>query len=209
MSRTDPAEIGLRLAAGEVAVLPTETVYGLGIVPGQVKPLTRVFELKGRPPDLNLPVLISGLSQLEELGVDFNSTARQLAQRFWPGPLTIVMGFTESKRRPDWLKDRIEVAIRFPAFEFLVRIANTTGPLLLTSANAHGEGAKDTVHDALHSLLGEPDFAVDAGTLARIPSTIINTRRAPAVLERTGAITATDLDSFIRAKTLTVESWNN
>jgi L-threonylcarbamoyladenylate synthase len=206
MSEVSPAIVGGRLAAGEVGVVPTETVYGLGIIPGHAASLGRVYDLKGRPPQMNLPVLIGTSEHLDMLGVDFNPTAQQLAELFWPGPLTIVMGFDPHKRRPDWLAHRDEVAVRFPAFEFLIRVTSVTGPLLLTSANAHGDGAKSKAPEALQSLLGEPDFVVDAGTLANTPSTIINTRRNPAVVERLGSITLSDLDSFIRDNRLTTEA---
>jgi len=193
-----PAEIAGWLASGAVAILPTETVYGLAIRPGDPAAMDRVFELKGRPREVNLPVIIGSLDQLAELGADFNETARMLAEKFWPGPLTMVLGFRPHGARPEWLAGREEFAVRLPGLKLLREIALAAGPLLVTSANAHGTGAKQVAREAVESLLGAADYVVDGGTLTPVPSTIINVRSSPARIERPGAVTAADLKAFIR-----------
>ena len=205
-SQVTADDVAAWLSGGAIVVLPTETVYGLAAKPGTASSIRRIFELKGRPRELNLPVLIGSTDQLTELGVDFNETARRLANAFWPGPLTIVMGFRPDRARPAWLSGRVEVAIRLPAFQLLRTVANTAGPILLTSANGHGTGPKDVAREAVDSLHGTPDFVVDGGTLASTPSTIVNTRRSPARIERMGAITAADLREFIESRTVVVGS---
>jgi L-threonylcarbamoyladenylate synthase len=201
-----PGEVSRRLLEGAVAVLPTETVYGLAATPAIASAVRRIFELKGRPPEFNLPVLIGGIAQLPDLGVDFNDTARRLADRFWPGPLTMVMGFGGDRERPDWLRERPEVAIRFPAFPFLTDVAALAGPLLLTSANGHGDGAKRTAREAVASLHGAADLVVDGGTLSTVPSTIVNTRHSPARVERVGAIALPDLQGCVGRDRIVVET---
>jgi L-threonylcarbamoyladenylate synthase len=196
------AEIAEWLAGGSVVILPTETVYGLAIKPGDVAAAQRVFELKARPRDFNLPVVIGRTDQLADLGVDFNETARALAERFWPGPLTLAMGFRADAERPEWLAGRIEVAIRFPDMKLLRDVAIAGGPILLTSANAHGTGAKQVASEAVDSLHGAVDYVVDGGTLSPTPSTIVNVRLAPAVIERVGALTTDDLKEFIEQGTV-------
>lgn len=192
-------EIARWLDRGAVVILPTETVYGLAIKAGDAESAKRVFELKSRPRDFNLPVVIGEVSQLASLGVDFNQTARQLAEQFWPGPLTLVMGFREDAERPAWLAGRIEVAIRFPDMKLLRDAALAGGPILLTSANAHGTGPKQVAREAVDSLHGEVDYVVDGGTLSPTPSTIVNVRLAPAVIERLGAVSTADLQSFLES----------
>ena len=191
------------LAAGKTVILPTETVYGLAIHPGSST--QRVYELKGRPSELNLPVVIGDVDQLAHLGVDFNAAAQALARTFWPGPLTLVMGFRSDQSRPLWLEGRDEVAIRFPDFALLRRVAAAGGPFLLTSANAHGTGAKNVAAEAAESLLGDVDYIVDGGTLSPTPSTIINVRVAPARIERMGAVSKDDLEEFIRNGTVAAQ----
>ncbi len=190
-------QIGGWLTAGAVVVLPTETVYGLAVRPGNPATAQRVFDLKGRPQALNLPVLIGALDQLAGLGVDFNAAARRLADRFWPGPLTLVMGFAPGGGRPGWLAGRDEVAIRLPGLALLRETAAAAGPILVTSANGHGAGAKSVAAEAVASLHGTADVVVDGGTLSPLPSTIVNTRVAPPRIERPGAIEESEIAELL------------
>jgi L-threonylcarbamoyladenylate synthase len=187
------------LAAGAVVILPTETVYGLAIQAGNASSTQRIFGLKARPHDFNLPVVIGAIEQLATLGVDYNDTARRLAERFWPGPLTLVTGFRPNAARPEWLSGRIEVALRFPDMKLLRDVALKAGPILLTSANAHGSGPKRIAREAVESLRGDVDYVIDGGTLSSTPSTIVNVRHTPAIIERTGALSEHDLQEFIEA----------
>jgi L-threonylcarbamoyladenylate synthase len=191
-----PREIADRLLSGAAIILPTETVYGLAVRAGDAASAQRVFNLKGRPSLLNLPIVIGDVAQLDALGLDFNETARALAAKFWPGPLTIVMGFDPNRPRPSWLEGRAEVAIRFPEPRLLRDVALAAGPFLMTSANRHGTGAKHVAREAAESLNGHADVVVDGGTLSPIPSTIINARTMPARVERWGAVTESDLADF-------------
>jgi L-threonylcarbamoyladenylate synthase len=200
-------EIASALAAGAAVILPTETVYGLAIQPDAPSGRERVFELKGRPKEMNLPVVIGATEQLGRLGVDFNETARLLAERFWPGPLTLVMGFAPDRERPAWLAGREEVAIRFPDHELLREVARAAGPLLVTSANRHGTGPKSVASEAAASLRGTVDLIVDGGTLSSTPSTIVNTRWSPPRIERVGAVPAAEIEAIVgAARALTTES---
>ena len=107
------------------------------------------------------------------------------------------MGFREQQDRPRWLEGRIEVAVRFPDHRLLQEIARAVGPFLLTSANAHGTGPRARLLDALNSLCAEVDLAIDAGTLTSTPSTIVNTRLDPPLIERVGAISAAAIADII------------
>src|SRR5512133_1150450 len=102
-SETTAREIAARLTSGGVIIVPTETVYGLAISPGSRQTAQRVFRLKGRPRDLNLPVIIGHIDQLDLLGVELNASAQSLTAAFWPGPLTLVMGFRDDRERAPWL----------------------------------------------------------------------------------------------------------
>jgi L-threonylcarbamoyladenylate synthase len=83
---------------------------------------------------------------------------------------------------------REEVAVRIPNDPRLLSVLERTGPLLVTSANAHGVPTPETVQDALGQLDGVPDLIIDAGRLPTVPSTLVNCRLQPAVIEREGAI---------------------
>jgi L-threonylcarbamoyladenylate synthase len=188
LENASPREIGKLLLAGEVALMPTDTVYGLAAVPGLPIPVARIFELKGRPSTQNLPVMVSDAECVADLGVHLSKCARRLlASVLVPGPLTIAVGFSDGDR-PNWLSGREEVAIRIPNNDFLRDVLRATGPLVVTSANSHGAATPERVDDILKQLRGLPDIVVDGGILSATPSTLINCRKDPAVIERVGSI---------------------
>ncbi|MDA8039511.1 MAG: L-threonylcarbamoyladenylate synthase [Actinomycetota bacterium] len=181
------------LERGGIALVPTDTVYGLAVRPGDPAALERVFRAKARPLERDLPVLAANLEQVESLGVDFNETARRLAGRFWPGALTIAFGFAAGpavKRadRPGWLAERLEVAVRLPDLAFLRSLISRTGVLLVTSANTHGEPTPASARGAAAALLEPVDVVVDGGLLSAQPSTLVNVRTDPPAIERLGAL---------------------
>ncbi len=196
LAEVSAREVAGWLAGGAAVVLPTETVYGLAVRPGEAS-RERVVRLKGRPRDLNLPIVVGSVDQVSALAIDLSEEAEKLAKAFWPGPLTVVMGFSSATGRPPWLEGRREAAIRMPGLRLLRDVALLAGPFLLTSANAHGEGAKTTAAEAVASLRGQVDFVVDGGRLAPLPSSIVNVRRRPPVIERLGAVSAEEIADAI------------
>ena|SRR5579862_4816358 len=180
------------LRAGGVVLLPTDTVYGLAVVPGNPDALNRVYALKGRPEEQNLPVIVSGQAQATSLGVKWTPSAATLAARWWPGALTLALGFGDAPR-PGWLAGRDEVAIRCADLAFLLEVTSECGPLLVTSANAHGAPTPASAADAASALAGEVDLVVDGGDLHGAPSTLVNLRREPPVIERVGRIAVAEI----------------
>jgi L-threonylcarbamoyladenylate synthase len=178
------------LRAGEVIVVPTDTVYGLAALPGSVGAVERIYRAKNRPDRLPLPVLATSLEQVRQLGVEFPPAASLLASSWWPGPLTMVFGFSATAARPPWLADREEVAVRVPRNEFLLALMRTTGILAVTSANPHGEATPEAADEAGRRLAPHVSLVIDAGALSSTPSTLVNVRSSPAVVEREGMITS-------------------
>ena len=107
------------LLQGGVAVVPTDTVYGLAARPDEADAVRAVYRMKGRPEGMHLPVLAASVTQVRELGVAFTPAAEALARRWWPGPLTLAFGFEGRLDRPAWLGGRSEVAVRVPDHDFL------------------------------------------------------------------------------------------
>lgn len=177
------------LSGGGVVLLPTDTVYGLAASPEHDEAVKKIFELKQRPLTSNLPIMVSSVENLAGFGVDLHPAAMRLFRStFVPGDLTIVLGFAPEPLLP-WLKNRYECAIRIPNNEWLLAILQATGPLLVTSANSHGTSVTpNNVDEILSSLYGTPDLVVDGGIIENIPSTIVNCRLNPPVIERTGRI---------------------
>ena len=88
------------LADGAVVAVPTDTVYGLAVDPAQPEAVERLFALKGRPADVPLPILVAGPEQVAQVAGTLEAAARPLAERYWPGPLTLVV-----PRRPGFTVD--------------------------------------------------------------------------------------------------------
>jgi L-threonylcarbamoyladenylate synthase len=176
------------LRSGEVVVVPTDTVYGLAAMPDRPEAVQRIYLAKDRPHRLPLPVLAASLDHVRQLGVAFSDAAAILSARWWPGPLTLAFGFSTTGTRPPWLAGREEVAVRIPANEFLLALMRTTGVLVVTSANRHGEATSPSAAEAGSHLAPHVDLVIDAGTLDSVPSTLVNVRGPGAVVEREGSI---------------------
>lgn len=187
----DASTIATCLRGGGVAVLPTDTVYGLAAAPMSEAAVTRLFALKDRPRTRALPIMVSTRDQVAALGAVFTDAAeRLLASGLMPGALTLVLG-VNAAAAPAWLEGREEIAVRLPDHALMLAVLRLTGPLLVTSANAHGLATPESLNDVLRQLHGMPDIAVDGGVLSAVPSTLVNCRTSPPVIERAGAIADT------------------
>jgi L-threonylcarbamoyladenylate synthase len=191
------------LRGGGVAVVPTDTVYGLAARPTDADAVQAVYRMKGRPEGMHLPVLAASLSQVRELGVAFTPGAEALARRWWPGPLTLAFAFGPAPDRPGWLDGRAEVAVRIPDHDFLRAVLAEAGPLLVTSANPHGAPTPLRAEDvaaALAGSVGSVDsvgLIVDGGPLTEVPSTLVRVSGATPVLEREGAIGRAEVEAAL------------
>ncbi len=186
---TDTAAVVATLRAGGIVLLPTDTVYGLAVQPEHDDALARLFALKRRPLTRNLPVMVATPEQAEQLGADVTGPARQLLAAFAPGPLTLALGL-DRRRAPAWLAGRDEIAIRIPDDPFLLDVLRAAGPLLVTSANLHGQGTPESMPEVLDQLDGSPDLAIDGGPRATVPSTLVNCNLPTPAVERVGAVPA-------------------
>jgi L-threonylcarbamoyladenylate synthase len=185
------------LQTGGVVLLPTDTVYGLAVSPNFDDSIDRLFALKRRPRNVNLPIMVASDNELEALGFEVSDSARRLLRSpLIPGSLTLAMGF-KSNYRPAWLAGRDEAAVRIPNDERLLSVLRKAGPLLVTSANAHSAETPDNVADILAQLDGAPDLAIDGGTLRTTASTLVNCRLDPPVIERLGVVPESEVLKYL------------
>lgn len=182
------------LAAGEAIVLPTDTVYGVGARPEHQAGVAAIFQAKGRPEKKALPVLGADLAALRDVA-EFDDAARLLAERFWPGPLTLVLprapGFTHELGGTD----PSTIAVRVPASEPALELLSGSGPLAVTSANRSGEPPARTVAEARAALGHAVRVFLDGGAVEGAPSTVVSLVGAPMVL-REGALPAQQILSL-------------
>jgi len=176
------------LAAGEVIGLPTDTVYGVGARLDRPGAVEAIFELKGRPVDVALPVLIGRDADVDSVAAAWPRSAKMLAARYWPGPLTLVV-----PARPEigallgGTGDT--VGVRAPKHRFVRNLCRTAGPLAVTSANRHG-GEPCTTAEAVTEAFGGEGLAlvVDGGRCDGEPSTVADCTTSPPTLLRQGAL---------------------
>ena len=185
------------LETGGVVLLQTDTVYGLAVSPSFDESIDRLFALKRRPRNVNLPIMVASDAELEPLGFEVSESARRLLRSpLIPGSLTLAMGFS-SDYRPAWLAGREEAAVRIPNDERLLSVLRKTGPLLVTSANAHSAETPDNIADILAQLDGAPDLAIDGGTLRTTASTLVNCRVDPPRIERLGVVPESEVLKYL------------
>ena len=160
------------LDAGDAIVIPTDTIYGLAARPDRGGAVARIFEVKGRPATKPLPILAPGLDALHDM-VLVDDRVRRLAERFWPGPLTIVL-----PRAPDFTVDlggaRDTLGVRIPSCTIAMQLLAETGPLAVTSANPSGEPPATTVEEARRALGDSVPFYVDGGKREGLPSSVVS-----------------------------------
>lgn len=178
-------EAAAALERGEVVAFPTDTVYGLAAGHGHIE---RLFEIKGRPRDKRIPVLLSDAANLEASAI-VTPAARVLAERFWPGPLTIVL---VAPRRGT-------LAFRVPDNDVARRlIAASGGGLPVTSANISGGPDATTAEDVLAQLDGRIALVLDGGrTPGGMPSTVVDCTGNAARILRQGAIPDSEITRAI------------
>jgi tRNA threonylcarbamoyl adenosine modification protein (Sua5/YciO/YrdC/YwlC family) len=185
----DTTEAVAVLQSGGVVLLPTDTVYGLAVATGVPGATARLFAVKGRSRDTPIAVLVADADQAWALaGSPVPAVATRLAGRWWPGPLTIVVG-----RDPAWAVDiggdGTSIGLRCPDHDLVRALCRAVGPLATTSANRHGQPTPPTAAAAAEAV-GGVDLVIDGGRLAGAPSTVVDcTTGEPHVL-REGAVPA-------------------
>ncbi|MET9953398.1 L-threonylcarbamoyladenylate synthase [Streptomyces sp. NPDC006339] len=197
-NETTDRATGLREAAsavrrGELVVLPTDTVYGIGADAFSGEAVADLLAAKGRGRNMPTPVLIGSPNTLHGLVTDFSEHAWELVDAYWPGALTLVARHQPSLQ---WnLGDtRGTVAIRMPLHPVAIELLTEVGPMAVSSANSAGHPAPEDC-DAAQGMLGDSvSVYLDGGpTPGNVPSSIVDVTGKVPVLLREGALTAEEL----------------
>ncbi len=191
-----PAAAGA-IRRGEVVVLPTDTVYGIGCDAFDPTAVASVLAAKGRGRDMPPPVLIPTARTAQGLATEVPDYAQRLMERFWPGPLTLVLK-AQTSLHWDLGDTNGTVALRVPDHELTLELLGEMGPMAVTSANTTGDPAARTIDEA-QAMFGESvSVYLDDGPAGEgEASTIIDcTGEAPVTL-RIGALSQTDIDGAL------------
>jgi len=186
VSSSELDQVEAALLAGSVVAVPTDTIYGLAVDPRLPGASERVFSVKGRPEQLALPVLIADPTGLADLAV-VTRAAEQLASRYWPGPLTLVLA-RRSDVAFDLGGDPATIGLRCPASSLLRRLLRRTGPLAVTSANRHGDPPLHTAEEVREHFGTEVVAVLDGGRCDGAPSTVVSLIGQRATCLREGAL---------------------
>lgn len=201
---TDPAgrAEGIPAAAaavrrGEIVVLPTDTVYGIGCDAFDATAVAAVLAAKGRGRDMPPPVLIPTARTAQGLATQVPDYAQRLMDRFWPGPLTLVLK-AQTSLHWDLGETNGTVALRVPDHELTLELLGDIGPMAVTSANTTGDPAALTADEA-RAMLGESVAVyLDGGRAGQgLPSTIIDCTGETPVTLRLGALSQEEVDAAL------------
>jgi L-threonylcarbamoyladenylate synthase len=181
---------GMRLARaaigrGELVVLPTDTVYGVGADAFDPDAVQRLLDAKGRTRQSPPPVLVPGIPTLDALAETVPPAIRDLVTEFWPGPLTVIL---PARRSLSWDLGETggTVALRMPDQRIALELLAETGPLAVSSANKTGQPPATTAQNAFEQLGDSVEVYLDGGaTPGSVPSTIID---ATALVAGTGPV---------------------
>lgn len=189
-SREDLKEAALFIREGKLVAFPTETVYGLGGNAYDSTASARIYAAKGRPSDNPLIVHISEFSEIKPLVKEVPDVAKALSDRFWPGPLTMILEKSDSipKETTGGLDT---VAIRMPSHAIANMLIKEAGvPIAAPSANASGRPSTTKAEHVIEDLSGRIDMIIDGGSAdIGLESTIVDLTVKPALILRPGYIT--------------------
>lgn len=187
-------EVAEILRNGGLVIMPTETVYGIAANMLHKEAVNRLYEIKKRPRDKPFSLHIETEEKMEEFTKDIPVSAYKLIDKFWPGPLTVVLNS----------KDRGTIGLRMPDNEIALKIiALSAVPLVCPSANISGEPPPKSFDEAIKYLYGLIDFAIDAGAAKLgIESTVVDLTVEPLRILREGAIKKEEIETVAKKKVI-------
>lgn len=182
------------LRGGGTVAFPTETVYGVGADARSGAAVERIFAAKGRPPDNPLIVHVESPAAAQLVAADFTPLAHELAARWWPGPLTLVVAANPDLPRVT-TGGLATVAVRVPAHPVALALLRVAGvPVAAPSANRSGRPSPTTAQHVLDDLAGQVDLVLDGGACRLgLESTVVDARGGVPVVLREGAVTREEL----------------
>jgi L-threonylcarbamoyladenylate synthase len=186
------------LRKGEVVAFPTDTVYGIGAHGFMAPAIEKLYEIKGRDREKAIALLLARVEDVTTIAVDVPEIAWRLAERFWPGQVTLVLP------KADTVLDVLagggeSVAVRIPAHDVALQLISELGaPLAATSANLSGEVEALTAEEVISALGERVKYVLDGGRCpGGVPSTVVDLTVVPAVIRRRGAL-ASDIEPILR-----------
>ena len=176
------------LRDGGVVAFPTDTVYGVGVDPFQPEAVRRLYRIKGRPEDKPIAILVGSIEDVARVAQTPSRTFSRLADRFWPGGLTLIVETRELP--PEITAGGSTVGVRMPDHPLTLELLRGFGgPIATTSANRSGENPATSAEDVGAQLGGRVTLIVDGGdTITKVASTVLDLSVSPPKILRHGGI---------------------
>ncbi len=201
LKNPDPALIARAvelLRKGLLVAYPTETFYGLGADPRSLQAVERVFQAKGRPARMALPLIAADEASVRMCVREFPPVAKRLGEAFWPGPLTLVMAASE-ELQPLLLGGGHTVGVRISPHPIAAALAAALGgPIVATSANRTGQPSPTTAAEVEEALGDDVAMILDGGTAeGTASSTVLDVTNEPPRVIRSGALPLSALEKLL------------
>jgi len=175
------------LREGGLVAFPTDTVYGLGVLAFDQRGIDQLYAVKQRDSLKAIPILLGDPAELTQVTAGIGEIARRLAQRFWPGPLTLVV--PRHPGLPPNLSPQPTIGVRMPDHSVALSLLRLTGPLAVTSANQSGGESTATALEVFAQLGGRIPLILDGGrTPGGLSSTVVDCTGPDPVILRPGPI---------------------
>ena len=186
------------LEEGGLIVAPTETRYGMLARADRPESLSRLYAIKGRPATMPTAIFISSIDEITGYG-KMNTAAKRLADRYLPGPLTLVLTSRAPLGEPLVVDGKI--GIRLSSAPFIERLLKEIPfPITATSANPSGDRDLDTVDEIARVFGGKVDLYIDVGVLDNPISTVVDVSGDTPVILRQGAVSESDIQSLLKSQ---------
>ena len=176
------------LRDGGVVAFPTDTVYGVGVDPFQPEAVRRLYRIKGRPEDKPIAILVGSIEDVARVAQTPSRTFSRLADRFWPGGLTLIVETRELP--PEITAGGSTVGVRMPDHPLTLELLRGFGgPIATTSANRSGQNPATSAEEVGAQLGGRVNLIVDGGdTITKVASTVLDLSVSPPKILRHGGI---------------------
>ncbi len=184
------------LRRGGLVGFPTDTVYGVGALAFDEQAVKLIYEAKGRSDEKAIPVLLGEEADIDKVAMALPDRARKLAQRFWPGALTLVV--LKQPGLPAAISATETVGVRMPDHDVARALLRAAGPMAVTSANLSAHPSPRTANEVRAQLEGRIPLIVDGGrTPGGVPSTVLDCTGGELRILRAGPISLEEINAVL------------
>jgi L-threonylcarbamoyladenylate synthase len=185
------------LRHGGLVAFPTDTVYGLAVMPLDEEIIDRLYVAKGRNSHKAIAVLIGQMADITKIAQFMTPMAELLAANFWPGPITLVVQGTSAL--PNNLSLDSTIGVRMPDHPVALTLLRQSGPLAVTSANLSGRENANTAQQVMDQLGGKVHLILDGGVSpGGVPSTVVDCTKDQPVILREGPISTAKIEAVLK-----------